>query len=418
MSFLPVVESTASRALHLPLLPARDIDRQTRPVYAVWELTLKCNLACRHCGSRAGRARPDELSLSEALDLVEQLAELGVREVTLIGGEAYLYSGWTEVARAISAHDMVCTITSGGRGLDASVARAAADSGVKSVSISLDGQATTHDALRGVDGSHRAALEAFEHLRRAGVAVAANTQVNRRNLAELEHLFQVVSQNGCHGWQVFLTVPMGRASDQEDLILQPSDLLTLMPKLQELHERASVQGFRLLPGNNIGYFGPGEYRLRHALRSPLRASCSAGRSTLGIEANGDIKGCPSLTTREWAGGNVRSRRLREIWEGSPRLRTTRDMTVESHLWGYCRSCYYAEACMGGCTWTASALFGKPGNNPYCHHRVLEFQKQGLSERLVQVEAAPGEAFDHGRWSIVVEPTSTMPATRTPSYPPG
>src|SRR5688572_12693365 len=160
MSFLPLVASTASRALHLPLLPAREIDRQIRPVYAVWELTLKCNLACRHCGSRAGRARPDELSLSEALDLVEQLAELGVREVTLIGGEAYLYSGWTEVARAITAHNMICTITSGGRGLDARVARAAADSGVKSVSISLDGQATTHDALRGVDGAHREAVEA------------------------------------------------------------------------------------------------------------------------------------------------------------------------------------------------------------------------------------------------------------------
>src|SRR4051812_3874560 len=54
----------------------RPVDRADRPIYAVWELTLKCDLACRHCGSRAGAPRPDELSLPEALDLVRQLAEL------------------------------------------------------------------------------------------------------------------------------------------------------------------------------------------------------------------------------------------------------------------------------------------------------------------------------------------------------
>jgi hypothetical protein len=47
----------------------------------VWELTLRCDLSCHHCGSRAGQARPDELSLVEALNLVAQLAELWVSEV-------------------------------------------------------------------------------------------------------------------------------------------------------------------------------------------------------------------------------------------------------------------------------------------------------------------------------------------------
>jgi MoaA/NifB/PqqE/SkfB family radical SAM enzyme len=76
----------------------------------VWELTLQCDLACRHCGSRAGRKRPDELSTEEALDLVRQMAELGTKEVTLIGGEAYLREDWVTVAKAIrdardGAHD-------------------------------------------------------------------------------------------------------------------------------------------------------------------------------------------------------------------------------------------------------------------------------------------------------------------------
>ena len=45
-----------------------------RKSYAVWEITLACNLACGHCGSRAGDARENELSTDEAVDLVRQLA--------------------------------------------------------------------------------------------------------------------------------------------------------------------------------------------------------------------------------------------------------------------------------------------------------------------------------------------------------
>jgi hypothetical protein len=64
--------------------------RARRPTYAVGELTLRCDQKCRACGPRAGEPRPDELDTEEALRLVDDLAALGVGEVTLIGGEAYL----------------------------------------------------------------------------------------------------------------------------------------------------------------------------------------------------------------------------------------------------------------------------------------------------------------------------------------
>src|ERR1700760_1738394 len=71
------------------------------PSIAVWEITLRCDLGCRHCGSRAGRVRKDELSLTEALDLVHQLAELGLQEVALIGGEFYMRDDWDRIAAEI-----------------------------------------------------------------------------------------------------------------------------------------------------------------------------------------------------------------------------------------------------------------------------------------------------------------------------
>jgi hypothetical protein len=80
----------------------------------------------------------------------------------------------------------------------------------------------------------------------------------------------------------------------------------------------------------------------------------------------------------------------------------RDRTVED-LWGFCRGCYYAEACLAGCNWTTHVLFGKTGNNPYCHHRALELLGQGRRERLVRTQLAEGQPFDYGRYEIVEEP---------------
>jgi MoaA/NifB/PqqE/SkfB family radical SAM enzyme len=44
-----------------------------KPRQADWELILRCNLRCRHCGSRAGRERKDELSLQEMFRIADQL---------------------------------------------------------------------------------------------------------------------------------------------------------------------------------------------------------------------------------------------------------------------------------------------------------------------------------------------------------
>src|SRR5258708_787202 len=164
----------------------RNIDRRERPIYAVWEITLACDLACRHCGSRAGRERPDELTTAEALDLIFQMARLGVKEVTLIGGEAYLRDDWLELVRALRHHGMIASMTTGGRGLTPERVGAAKAAGMTSVSISIDGDEPTHDRLRGVAGSYRAGIDAMRAVKASGMRACCNTQINRLSLPLLE----------------------------------------------------------------------------------------------------------------------------------------------------------------------------------------------------------------------------------------
>lgn len=333
--------------------------------------------------------------------MVRELAAIGTREIALIGGEAYLRDDWLEIIAEIKRNGMLATMTTGGRSLTRERAEAAARAGLYSASVSVDGTEATHDRLRGVAGSHRAAFEALANLRAAGVAIAANSQINRLSMPELSALYESVAAAGIRSWQIQLTVAMGRAVDEPDVLLQPYDLVALFPVLADLVQRARAAKINVVAGNNIGYFGPYESILRGRTRRGHSTGCGAGRTTIGIEADGTIKGCPSLATKTWAGGNVRTTKLRDIWERATPLRYTRDRTTKD-LWGHCATCYYADECRAGCTWTGDVLFGKPGNNPYCHHRALQLKKKGLRERLVAIAAAPGEPFDHGLFELIEE----------------
>ena len=251
-------------------------------------------------------------------------------------------------------------------------------------------------------GSFDAAFKALHAIKKCGITSSVNTQITSLVIPQLRELMNLFIDAGAKNWQVQLTVAMGRAADNPELLLQPYELLELMPLLAELFEEGADRGFLLQPGNNIGYFGPYESVWRGSGDDRVHwTSCNAGQNTLGIEADGTIKGCPSLPTTPYAGGNIRDLNLKQIWWDTDELNINRDRT-SSGLWGFCGSCYYADVCKAGCTWTTHSLFGKAGNNPYCHHRALELSKQGLRERIVQVEKAPGTSFDHGRFELILE----------------
>jgi radical SAM protein with 4Fe4S-binding SPASM domain len=400
---LPIAPKAAPAKRSLPLADeVRDVDRQWRPIYAVWEITLACDLACRHCGSRAGKARPDELTTEQCFDLVDQMKDLGVKEITLIGGEAYLRDDWTDIVRRIRSLGMICTMTSGGRGLDLERCKAAKEAGLQSVSISIDGLEANHDAQRGVDGSFRAALQAMDHLRAVGIPFSANTQVNKINMHEIPATFDLLCEKGIHAWQVQLTTAMGRAGDETGLLLEPYQVLDAIPMIAALKEVGDARKVRLWPGNNVGYFGPYEHTLRGGWAGGHRGSCSAGRRTLGIEADGSIKGCPSLPTKDYVGGNIRDNSLKDIWERSAPLRFTRNQSLDT-LHGFCGTCYYAEECKAGCNWTSHVLLGKAGDQPYCHHRASELLREGVRERIQKKTPAPGEPFDYAIFEVIREP---------------
>jgi radical SAM protein with 4Fe4S-binding SPASM domain len=373
------------------------------PKYCVWEITLACDLGCKHCGSRAGKQRENELTTAQCLDIVRQMDEMGFSEVTLIGGEAYLREDWDIIAKEITKRGMQCGITTGGRAFSDERVKRAQDAGITHISISIDGLEKTHDRQRGATGSWRAALASAERIAKTNIKLSNNTQINRLSLPELPALSQLLVDTGSKAWQIQITVPMGKAGDRVAMLLQPYDLLTVFPLLAWIKENRLIpNGVRLFPGNNIGYFGPYESLLRYGgAKGTHWEGCGAGKSCIGIEADGKIKGCPSLPSDEYTGGYSTQGELYDIIMDSTEVNHIKQRT-KNDLWGYCQTCYYADICKGGCTWTAHCTLGKSGNNPYCIHRALDFESKGLRETLVPLTPPPGKPFDYGVLGIEVE----------------
>lgn len=385
-----------------------------KPAYVVWELTLRCDQTCSHCGSRAGKARTKELSKDEALGVVAQLIAMGTREVTLIGGEAYLRSDVYDIVRALVDGGIKVTMQTGGRAFGPEKAKKFKEAGLSALGVSIDGPEEVHDLLRANKGSFQAAIRALDSAKEVGLTTASNMQVNRLNAHLVRQMSEIVRDHGVIAWRCQITVPMGNASDRPDWILEPWRVIEVIDELAAIqkdaianprpHEKPPRRLFDVQMGNNLGYYGPHEELLRShpARKSRYWGGCGAGVSTMSIESDGTIKACPSLPTAPYVGGNVLDVAVEKAWQEEPNLRFARDRDT-SELWGFCKGCYYADVCKGGCSFTAHCTHGKRGNNPFCYHRAATLKRQGIRESLVLKEAAAGLPYDFGRFEIVEEP---------------
>ncbi len=365
------------------------------PHRCVWELTLACNLRCKHCGSVAGRRRSSELSLDECLRVAGELVALGCEHVTLIGGELTLYPGWHEVGRRLVELGAQVNMISNGYSWSPKHVEQARAAGFCAVSFSVDGFERAHDEFRS-PGSFERVVRAIDVTVAAGMRTAVNTTINRLNRGQLPELRKFLMDRGVVAWQVQLATPSGNMGEHRDLLLPPEDLLWLVPQIAELC-RIPCPEFEICAGHNIGYFGKPESALRAAdVALPFWLGCRAGCQVIGIESGGDVKGCLSLPSsvhgeHRFVEGNLKQRSLREIWSRPGAFAYNR-LFKEEQLFGFCRVCRFRDLCRGGCAWGTFAQGG--GGNEDCFY--YQAVKHGRLDLLAEEPTAEEAGHFAGR----------------------
>jgi radical SAM protein with 4Fe4S-binding SPASM domain len=327
------------------------------PCVIGWELTLACNLRCRHCASAAGLPRRGELSLEEALALCDQFPPLAVQEVDFTGGEPLLRPDWWRIAAKVAELGITTRIVTNGLPLVPGTVARLREVGISTVGISLDGLEATHDDIRGLPGLWRRVLTGIERALDGGVDVGVITAVNARNLSELPALLELLQSMGVKHWQLQPNLPRGRSGEAPDLQLSERDYLELGAFFRAEHPKAKEKGFSIVPADSLGYFTELD-----VLEPPWRG-CHAGLITVGITSDGKVKGCLTMPD-EMIEGDLRRDDLWTIWFRDGAFAYTRQFSVD-RMGPNCRGCALAEQCRGGCTSMSWVCTGSFHNDPYC-----------------------------------------------------
>jgi len=338
-----------------------------------WELTLACNLRCRHCASAAGPARPDELTTDEALALVDQFPALLVREVHFTGGEPLLRPDWWRIAERVRDRRIASRIVTNGSPLVPHVIERLRDVGIETVGISLDGLEATHDDVRQQPGLFRRVLTAIERVQEAGLAVGVITAVNAHNLAELPDLLRLLLSLEVGSWQLQPNLPQGRSQEATDLHLSPADYLALGAFFRNQRDQALEQGLRMVPADSLGYFTELD------LADPPWRGCPAGIYSVGITSDGRVKGCLTMPD-DLVEGNLREADLWEIWFRENAFPYTRAFALDQ-MGPLCRDCTWAEQCRGGCTSMSKVCSGCVHNDPYCFYGLGQRQPELVAKAI-------------------------------------
>lgn len=338
--------------------------RGFEPWAVVWQITHACNLNCRHCGPKAGAPLAEELSNEEALRLCQDLAATGCHSVQLTGGEPLMRQDWPMIAKTLSDQGIYVDMVSNGQLFSHHVAQQALDSGLKGIVFSIDGLEKNHTYLRRKPGSWQKILENIRICQETGLPVSAITVLYQHNLGDLRELHQFLVDHGVRSWRLQLAMPAGRMADHKDLLVQPEEVLAIVPLVAELCTRPNSIVYA---AHNIGYYAGYEGRLVRMAREEMSFwfGCTAGLAGALIEGDGKVKGCC------WAPveGNVRERSFYEIWNDPNSFAYNRQFKIED-LRGFCRTCEYAVVCRGGCS---RHVF--EGDYPYCYHRLLSEKKE-------------------------------------------
>ncbi len=323
-----------------------------------WEVTRSCNLNCVHCrASSQFGPYPQELDTIEAKKVLDQIRDVGQPIIIFTGGEPLLRKDIFILADYGTKKGLRIVMGTNGTLITPDITKKMQDSGIKRVSISLDGYTReSHDAFRQVDGAFDRAIKGIAYLKERGIEFQINTTITKYNLFELEGIFELVVRLGAIAHHIFLLVPTGRAQDMVSQELNAKEYEDTLHWFYQRHDKTTIQlkatcapQYYRIMRQEARQKGKKVNRETYGLDAVTRG-CMAGTSYCFVSHEGIIQPCGYLEVNS---GNLRESTFSDIWMNSSVFADLRDL---SKYKGKCGRCEYITVC-GGCRARAYAFSG-------------------------------------------------------------
>ena len=362
-------------------------NRFTRRVF--WSITGRCNFRCRHCYMDAPDAMLGELSTEEAFVLIDQMAECGVLQVDLTGGEPFVRKDFWELVDRILSHKIVISqIYTNGWLLSEKTLDEFEKRGLKpEINISFDGVGW-HDWMRGTEGAEEASLRAMELCHKRGFPVSVAMCIHRGSREVLPRTVKVLQAVGVTDIRVANVdkTDLWSRNSEGNALTRREYIETVLPYV-EWYYREGRPVKRLVLGGVAQLYQdrPGEISVRHydgTEKCKECYLCGATRWSCYITPEGRLLPCMPMTASP---DQERFPKVQDIGLRKGLRDSYYMQFVDSRVGDLfaankeCDSCCYRYECGGGCR--AAALLTGEHDLMGCDRDMCRMWKEGYVERI-------------------------------------
>ncbi len=333
-----------------------------KPFILELEITRSCNLKCIHCYAEAAdREFPNELTFDEIRTLLQDGQQLGIRELSLTGGEVFMRDDFMDIIDLGQELDYDVRFVTNATLLNDTLLADLCRRPVKMITVSLDSVTPeAHERIRG-KGSHAPAMRNIKRLVDAGFELSIITAFSSLNIDEFDAILQFCIEHKLN-WQVQLTSAKGRCA--QTITLSPDEYYDLGRKVAEVF--TADLPITIIPMDDLATFS--HFPPLSELSETWQGRCTGGLLNLFIRANGDVTPCSALAFPECIVGNVRDDSLVTICQ-EERCKHNLQWLQPENLTGECASCAFQLDCNGGCPEILISMCEKRTENEYCYHRI-------------------------------------------------
>ncbi len=306
--------------------------------YLFWECTLRCNLNCIHCGSDCKKeSNIPDMPIDDFSNVLKNIATKhdpdGVM-IVLTGGEPLVRKDLEECGNRIKALGYPWGMVTNGMMLTRERLDSLIKSGLRSITLSVDGLDENHNWMRGSKKSFDAVKNALKVIsERDEIVHDVVTCVNKRNLSELDEIKKLLIDSGIKAWRMFTIAPIGRAVEYSDLHLEAHEIKQLFEYIIEQRKKDDIE----TSFSCEAYAGKYDNEVRNGL-----FFCRAGVNIGSVLVDGSVSACPN-NSREFIQGNIYNDDFLNIWENEFGNMRNREWMKK----GICEKCKDFKYCNGG-----------------------------------------------------------------------
>lgn len=323
-----------------------------------WECTLRCNLNCLHCGSDCSKiSNTPDMPLADFLKTLDSIEKhFSPENIFLVfsGGEPLMRKDLAECGKAVSQRGYRWGMVTNGLALTPERFDSFLQSGINTISISLDGMRKSHNTLRNHPQSYDRAIRAI--LLASSVSYLTYdviTCVSELNLHELVQIKELLISLKVKNWRINTIFPVGRGALNSRLQLSDDNFIKLMDFIVETRKEKQIH----LEYSCEGFLGDYEGKVRDSFYF-----CRAGINIGSVLVDGSISACPNIR-HHFVQGNIYDDDFMTIWD--TKFQKYRDKSWANK--GVCGQCAVFNLCEGN----GMHLYNEKEELQLCHLSRLQ-----------------------------------------------